>query len=292
VNEVESAPVILMLVKFRTEVPALVSVTVLYSDVVFSTADPNAIKVVLSVTEGTAVPVPLSVAVCGVPVALSATLSVAVTAAAVAGLNATVTEQDAPEASVAPQSFNSTNAVGVVPANEMVFIVAETLPVFLMLIVCASLTEPITVFGNTSEAGVRVIIGTGVATVTETSAEVEPGYVLLPENVAEIELAPTFSAVPATVTEQVPELSVQLPSAVDPETNATVPANAGISPVKPTGVPPATVAVSFVDAVVKMEVGDAAALVVLVNALSQLVIRLYTLTLPNPVARSKPGPAL
>ncbi len=78
----------------------------------------------------TAVPVPVSVAVCGEPVALSITDSVAVSVPVVAGVKVTEMSQLAPAARVVPQVVVSVKAVAFAPAIEMPVTVRAALPVF------------------------------------------------------------------------------------------------------------------------------------------------------------------
>ena len=113
-----------------------------------------------------------------------------------------------------------------------------------------------------------------VVTVTVTMLEMEEGYVPLPTKVAVTELAPDWSAVPGTDSEQVPALNVQLPSEVDPAAKLAVPESAGGVSTYPVGVPPVTVTVNSVDWLEVMDVGEALRAVVLVNAVFHLVIRL------------------
>ena len=82
------APVSVIEVRSMVAVPALVSVTACAADVVAWVVVGKAMLVVLSFTEGTAVPVPVSVTFCGEPVAVSVMLSVPERAAAEAGLKA------------------------------------------------------------------------------------------------------------------------------------------------------------------------------------------------------------
>jgi hypothetical protein len=153
----------------------LVTVTVWYSDVVFSTVEAKVRLVVLSVTVGFAVPVPLSAAVCGLPAALSATLNDAASTPAEAGLKATVTTQLAAAASVAPQSFSSKYDEALVPVSVIELRLAVAVPVFFTVIVCAALVTPATVFGKVTVVGVSVIAGARAVTVTVTIVEVEAG---------------------------------------------------------------------------------------------------------------------
>jgi hypothetical protein len=88
---------------------------------------------------------------------------------------------------------------------------------------------------------------------------------------------------------QVPAVSVQLPSEVVPALKLAVPVSAGGVSTYPVGAPPATVAVSSVDWLEVMEVGEAMSPVVLVNAVFHRVSRLLTFTVPMPVTWSNPG---
>ena len=126
-------------------------------------------------------------------------------------------------------------------------------------------------------------------TVTVTTLEVEVGYVPLPTKVAVTKLAPACSADAGTDREQVPELNVQFPSEVVPALKLAVPVSAGGVSTYPVGFPPVTVAVNSVDPLEVMEVGEAVSVVVLVNAVFQLVSRLWTFTVPMPVTWSNPG---
>ena len=103
---------------------------------------------------------------------------------------------------------------------------------------------------------------------------------------AVMELAPDWSDDPGTEVEQVPALSVQLPTTVVPALKVAVPVSAGGVSTYPVGVPPVTVAVNSVDWLELMEVGLALSAVLLVNAVFQSAIRLLTLTVPIPVTWS------
>jgi len=83
------APVMAMEVRSSVAVPALVRLTAMGAEAVPWVVVGKARAVVLSLTEGAADPVPARVTFCGEPVAESATLRVAVSAAAEAGRKAT-----------------------------------------------------------------------------------------------------------------------------------------------------------------------------------------------------------
>ena len=82
-----------------------------------------------------ALPVPLSVTVCGEPVALSATESVAAKLAAEAGVKVMEIEQLALAASELPQVLVWAKSVGLVPVIEMPEMVRAAVPVFLSVTV-------------------------------------------------------------------------------------------------------------------------------------------------------------
>lgn len=82
-------PVSVMEVKVIVAVPLLVSVTAFAADVLPGAVFGKVRLDALSVTEGAAVPVPVSVTFCGEPVALSVTLRVPLSAAAELGWKAT-----------------------------------------------------------------------------------------------------------------------------------------------------------------------------------------------------------
>jgi hypothetical protein len=84
----------------------------------------------LIVNDGAAVPVPFSVAVCGAPVALSATDSVAVRLAADAGVNVTLIVQVCCGASEAGHSFVSAKSLAFAPVRLIPVIDNAVLPVF------------------------------------------------------------------------------------------------------------------------------------------------------------------
>src|ERR1039458_9806033 len=103
---------------------------------------------------------------------------------------------------------------------------------------------------------------------------------------AVVDLAQDGSDDAGTEVEQVPPLSVQLPTTVVPALKVAVPVSAGGVSTYPVGVPPVTVAVNSVDWLELMEVGLALSAVLLVNAVFQSGIGLLTLTVPMPVTWS------
>ena len=88
---------------------------------------------------GTAVPVPLNVAVCGELEALSATERTAVKLATDAGVKVMEIVQLAEAAMVAPQVLVCAKSAGFAPVMEIAMPVSEALPVFDNVIVGAAL---------------------------------------------------------------------------------------------------------------------------------------------------------
>jgi len=101
-----------------------------------------------------AAPVPARATVCGVPVALSATDRLAVSAPAAAGLNSTDTVQLAAAARVVPQVVADLRKdVALVPVMVSDVSVTVPVPVFLMVTSCAAVVEPNVVDAKVSAAG-------------------------------------------------------------------------------------------------------------------------------------------
>ena len=96
----------------------------------------------VTVNEGSGVPVPLSVMLCGEPVALSVTVSVALKLAADAGAKVTETAQLAPAASVTPQVLVCAKSAVFVPETAIFVIAKAALPVLVSVAVCAAVVVP------------------------------------------------------------------------------------------------------------------------------------------------------
>jgi len=273
-------------------VPVLVSVTDCDA-LVTPTGSPAKDKLLADRdTAGGVRPVPDSAMLCGEPLALSVMVTAAVSAPVVAGVKWPWMAQFAPAATLVPQLFANTKEEASAPVTAMLVMVKGPVPVLVSVTDCDALVAPGLIEPNERLVAERVTAGAPVSvTVTVTMLEVEAGYVLLPENVAVTELAPDWSADPATVSLQVPLLNVQLPSVVVPALKVAVPPSAGGVSTYPVGVLPVTVAVRFVDWLEVREVSDAESAVVLPKAVFHLVMRLFTFTEPRPVAESKPGAA-
>ena len=106
------------------------------------------------------VPVPVSVTVCGEPVALSATESVAVKLAADAGVKVTEIVHVDDAASVLPQLFAEiAKSVGLAPPMLTLLMVREALPVLERVMFCAVAVVPTGVFVKGTVDGLSPAMG-------------------------------------------------------------------------------------------------------------------------------------
>ena len=110
-----------------------------------------------------AVPDPLSVAVCGEPVALSATETVAAKLATEPGVNVTEIVHVAPAASDPPQVFVSAKSVGFAPPIVIPEIVSAALPVFDSVSICALEVTPDATLPKFNVPGESVAVGAAAA---------------------------------------------------------------------------------------------------------------------------------
>jgi len=200
------APAIAMPAIVSAALPGLDSVIVCAAVVT-----PTVLEKVRAVGDRTAcaaVPVPLSVAVCGEPLALSATETVAEKLAADAGVNVTEMVQFAAAASVVPQVLVWAKLLAPVPATEMPVIVNAALPGLDSVMVCAAAVTP-TALVNVRAVGVRTacaavpvpvsvtVCGEPVALSATDIAAVRPLPALVGVNVTEIvQLPPAASDAP------------------------------------------------------------------------------------------------
>ena len=119
----------------RAALPVFVSVTLLVGLVVPTICEPNGKLAGESAAEGAlTTPVPVRPAVCGLPIALSETETVAERTPLAPGVKETVMEQLLPAARLEPQLFVCRKSPGFVPANVIPEIVRAALPVFVSVI--------------------------------------------------------------------------------------------------------------------------------------------------------------
>lgn len=145
-------PVKVRLLIVIAEVLAFVTVTVCEE-----LGEPTFVEGKVSDTGATlmaAVPVPVKDTVCGVPVALSATLMEALRAPRAVGLNVTVMVQLAPAASEVVQVVVRVKSAEFVPVTVIVEIATLPRPVFFTVIVWVALGLRYTSFPNANDAGV------------------------------------------------------------------------------------------------------------------------------------------
>lgn len=165
-------PVMEMLPMVRAAVPGLDSVTGSEVAATPTVVLGNISVVGESVASGAsaAVPVPVSVAVCGEPVALSATLMLADNVVALPGVKVTEMVQVAETASEAGQLFVWAKLLGLVPVIVMPVMVSAAVPGFESTVVSTAEVTPTAVFGNGSDVGVRTACGVGVVLPVPESA--------------------------------------------------------------------------------------------------------------------------
>jgi hypothetical protein len=145
--------------------PVFDSVTVCALAVPPVTSFPKLIVLGESATTGTAgaVPDPLSVAVCGDPVALSATETVAAKLATEPGVNVTEIVHIAPAASDSPQVFVSAKSLEFAPPIVIPEMVSAALPVFDSVSICALDVTPDATLPKLSVPGESVAVGAAAA---------------------------------------------------------------------------------------------------------------------------------
>jgi hypothetical protein len=152
-NAVAFAPTKLMLVIARAAVPELVSVMLGAVFVVPTVVELKLSVCADSVATGAGVtPVPFNVINCGEPNALSEKLNDALSAPIAAGLNTTVTAQDAPAATLVPQVFVWVHELAFVPTiaipRPVPLKLSATLPEFFSVTDWLELANPSEVAAN------------------------------------------------------------------------------------------------------------------------------------------------
>ena len=104
-------------------------------------------------------PVPLRLAVCGDPAALSVTVMLAEKVAAESGVNFTAIVQEPPAVTALPQLFVCEKSAGLAPPGAIEEIVSVAVPVFESVRFCAALVLPTSTLPNDREPGERFAIG-------------------------------------------------------------------------------------------------------------------------------------
>jgi hypothetical protein len=119
-----------------------------------------------------ATPLPERATVCGDPVALSATCSVALKLAADAGVKVTENAQLVPAANEAPQVLVWAKSVGLVPPIAILVIDNAALPLFVSVTVVGALVVPVVSLEKATEVGASVATGAGGTVPVPVSAAV------------------------------------------------------------------------------------------------------------------------
>ena len=209
-NCVGLAPVSPMLVMLSAAVPVLVSVTVWAELVVPTVWLPKATLLGLRLTAGTPTPAPVRLTLCGLPGALSVTVSEADWEEAVVGAKVTEIVQLAPAFRLVPQLPVWANCVGLAPVSPMLVMLSVAVPVLVSVTVWAELVVPTVWLPKATLLGLRMTAGAptpapvrltlcglpGALSVTVSEADWEEAVV--GAKVTEIvQLAPAFRLVPA-----------------------------------------------------------------------------------------------
>ena len=154
-NDDAPVPVTAMLVMDRAPVPVLVSVIDCDALLAPTWTEPNERLLVERDTTGPEpVPVPVRVAICGEPVALSAIDRLPFKVPEAVGLNSTETVQLAEAASVLPQVVaDLIKDEALVPVIVSEVRVTVPVPVFLIVTICAAVVEPTAVEEKVRDVG-------------------------------------------------------------------------------------------------------------------------------------------
>jgi len=182
-NDVGLVPVTEMDVRATVPVPVLVAVTGCASLAAPETVFGKVRDVRLSVINVDAAPVPLNVTFCGDPVALLATLSVAVSVPIVAGLKVTEMVQLVPAVKVDPHEVVLLNALALAPLMAMPPLAMSSVivPVFFRVTTWAALAVPSFVLAKVRLLGVKVTVGgtiSALQALTRLYALTEPSPVV------------------------------------------------------------------------------------------------------------------
>lgn len=145
------------LVILSAALPVFESVTVWAALVVptFWLANVNEVGERLAAAVDAATPEPVRLAVWGLPLALSVTVTLAVLVPDAVGLKVTLIAQVAPAATEPPQVLLWAKSPLLVPVTAMLLMLSAALPVLDSVIAWAALVVPTFWFANVSEAGAR-----------------------------------------------------------------------------------------------------------------------------------------
>ncbi len=157
-----NAPEIVILTVVKSALPVLVSVTVCGALVLPTSWSLKVREVGEKVAAGAGVvPVPDKATGCGLPVALSAMLRFALSAAVVEGVKVTlIVHCDPPAATDDPQSFVCLKSEALLPPTEMPEIESPALPTFVRVTACEALVEFCPWFPKSTFWGLRATLAT------------------------------------------------------------------------------------------------------------------------------------
>ena len=156
-------------------------------------------------------PVPVRVAVCGLPVALSVAATVAVRVPEAAGVNVTLIVQLAPAATDVPHVLLSAKSPPLVPVTAILVMLKAALPVFESVIAWAALVVPTFWLANVNEVGDRDAVEVDVETPEPVRAAVCGLPVALSVTVTVAVLVPDAVGLNVTLIVQVPPAATDVP---------------------------------------------------------------------------------
>lgn len=151
------SPLVAMLVMVSAAVPLLVSVTVCAAEVV-PTFWPAKVRLAGESPAAGAMPVPLKLAVCGLPAALSVTVNVPLRAPEAVGAKLTLIVQLPPTAKEEPQLFVWVKS----PLVAILVMESAAVPLLDKVTVCAALLVPTLWLAKLRLTGVRLATGAAV----------------------------------------------------------------------------------------------------------------------------------
>lgn len=201
-----SKPVMVMLDIVRVAFPALLSVN-FWAALLDPTLVLPKVRVLGDKVTVAAMPVPLKDAVCGLPVALSATLTEAVRVPVAVGLKVTLTWQE-PPATTLVQVLVCEKSVLFAPVILTLVTVNGALPEFVSVMTVTVLEDPTIVFANVTLEGERLTLG---ATPVPVRGTVCGLLLALSVMVSVPATVPAAAGVKVTLIVQLPPLATEVP---------------------------------------------------------------------------------
>jgi hypothetical protein len=205
-------PVMLTLVMLKLALPVLLSFTLCAALVVPTFWLLNVRLVGERLAAPAAVPVPVRLTVCGLPAALSETLTVAVRVPAAVGVKVTLIVQLLFAATELPQVFDSAKSPVLVPVMLMLVMLKLEFPVLLKVTLCAALVVPTFWLLNVRLVGERLAVPAAVPVPVRLTVCGLPAA--LSEMLSVAVRVPAAVGVNVTLIVQLPFAATELPQAL------------------------------------------------------------------------------